>query len=227
MKSYKEILIKFLVLKNSSKEEVLREAINVVDKYICLYSKEYHEKSTLKDYSVSRIEPCLCETFRRGDIISIKVRTDIEEIAKAFENNLLENTGLKTIFTDIKTIHVSNKISEIYSLTPIILSGESENKYILANRNNLEELKAIILKHAKAKCQLPEEYDFIETITVKNKYPISINIPREVGGITYLGDKLQIKIKSDKLSQNIANTFIVKGMGKHCTCGNGFINYKI
>lgn len=227
MRSYKELLIKFLVLENNSKDKILKEAINVIDRYICIYSKEYHEKSTLKDYSVSRIEPCLCKEYKRGDIISIKVRTDKDEIVKVFEENLLENIGLKVIFIDIKTINIGKKISEIYSLTPIILSGESENKYILANRENLKELKHIILKNAKAKCSLLEEHDFIEEITVKNKYPIPLKIPRDVNGITYLGDKLQIKIKSDKLSQEIANMFIVKGMGKHCTCGNGFINYKI
>lgn len=226
MKNYREILLKFIVLRNCSKHIALKNCINIIDQYICIYSQEYHEKSTLKDYCVSRIEPALSVEFNRGDIISIKLRTDIEDIAKQFKLKFLENDYLRTIFIDEVVIYPKNIISSIYTLTPTIFTSQLENKYILSNRNNLKGLKEIILKNAKAKCQLKEEYDFIENITIKNIFPISIKIPRETGDATYLGDKFEIQVKNDEMSQRIAQTFIVKGMGKYCTSGSGFINFK-
>ncbi|MGL4654073.1 hypothetical protein [Cetobacterium sp.] len=224
--SYMEITLKFIVLKKCSKDEILKNAVNIVDKYICKYSKEYHEKQTLKDYCVSRVEPALSEIYKRGDVVSIKIRSDKKEIIEQFKNDYIENDCLKTILIDEKLIFNKNKISEIYTLTPAIFSSDSDNKYILSNRKNLDELKKVLIKNGRAKSQLAEEHDFIESIIIKNSYPISIKITRDVNGIVYLADKLEIKVKSDEVSQRIVNALIIKGLGRHCTCGNGFINYK-
>lgn len=226
MKRYIEITLKFLVLKNSSKENTLKNAINIIDKYVCMYSKTYHKKSTLKDYCASRIEPAINTNYRRGDIVYIKVRTDLDDLSKQFSLAHLENDYLRTIFIDQQNIFNRNYISEIYTLTPAVFTIDSTNKYVLSDRNNVQGLKDAILKNAKAKSQLLQEHDFIEEIYIKNKYPISIKLPREVNEVIYLGDKLQIKVKKDKLSQKIAHDLIVKGLGKHCTSGNGFINFK-
>ncbi|MGL5621222.1 hypothetical protein [Cetobacterium sp.] len=224
--SYKEVTLKFIVLKECSKDEILKNAVNIVDKYICKYSEEYHKKQTLKDYCVSRVEPALSNIYKRGDIVSIKIRSDKKEITEQFKNDYRETDCLKTILIDEKLIFNKNKISEIYTLTPAIFSADSNNKYILNNRKNLDELKKNLIKNGRAKSQLGEEHDFIESIVIKNSYPISIKITGDVNGIVYLADKLQIKVKSDKVSQRIVNALITKGLGRHCTCGNGFINYK-
>lgn len=224
--SYMEITLKFIVLKECSKDEILKNAVNIVDKYICKYSEEYHKKQTLKDYCVSRVEPALSNIYKRGDVVSIKVRSDKKEITEQFKNDYVENDCLKTILIDEKLIFNKNKISEIYTLTPAIFSADSDNKYTLSDRKNLDELKKVLIKNGRAKSQLDEEHDFIESIVIKNSYPISIKITRDVNGIVYLADKLQIKVKSDEVSQRIVNALITKGLGRHCTCGNGFINYK-
>lgn len=224
--SYVEVTLKFIVLKDCSKDEILKNAVNIVDKYICKYSKEYHKKKSLKDYCVSRVEPALSNCYKRGDIVSIRVRSDMKEIIDQFKNDYIENDCLKTILLDEKLIFNKNKISEIYTLTPVIFSSDLDNKYVLSNRENLDELKRVLIKNGKAKSKLDKEHDFIDSIVVKNSYPISVKITRDVNGVIYLADKLQIKIKPDELSQKIANSFIVKGLGRHCTCGNGFINFK-
>lgn len=223
--NYMEVTLKFIVLKDCSKGELLKNAVNIVDKYVCKYSKEYHKKQTLKDYCVSRVEPALSNIYKRGDVVSIKVRSDMKEIVDQFKNDYIENDCLKTILIDEKLIFNKNKISEIYTLTPAIFSSDSDNKYILNDRKNLEGLKKALIKNGKAKSRLDEEHDFIESIVIKNSYPISIKITRDVNGIVYLADKLQIKVKSDEISQRIVNALITKGLGRHCTCGNGFINY--
>ncbi|WP_403559733.1 hypothetical protein ACIE8Z_15205 (plasmid) [Cetobacterium somerae ATCC BAA-474] len=70
--------------------------MNIVDKYICKYSEEYHKKQTLKNYCVSRVELALSNIYKRGDVVSIKVRNDKKEITEQFKNDYIENDYLNS-----------------------------------------------------------------------------------------------------------------------------------
>lgn len=212
----------------------MKNMINLIDKYISNYSVEYHKKQTLKDYCVSRIEPSRNNAFNRGDIISIKLRTSIKEIKNSFFEKEEVNDLLKVIYTEDKEFINKRIISQLYSITPAIFQGKEEdfngkifNNYVLGERENIDVLKSAILRNAKAKSKLDESHDFIKEIKVRNKYPIKITNLRQKNKFVYLGDKLEIEIKEDPISQKIAQSLITNGIGKFCTSGSGFLNYKL
>ncbi|MEI6857337.1 hypothetical protein [Psychrilyobacter sp.] len=212
----------------------MKNMINLIDKYISDYSVEYHEKQTLKDYCVSRIEPSISNSFNRGDIISIKLRTSVKKIKDSFLEKEKINDLLKVIYTEDKEFTNKRIISQLYSITPAIFQGKEEdfngktfNNYVLGDRENVDVLKSAILRNAKAKSKLDKSHDFIKKITIRNKYPIKITNLRQKNKFVYLGDKLEIEIKEDAISQRIAQNLIINGIGKMCTSGSGFLNYKL
>ncbi len=70
--------------------------------------------------------------------------------------------------------------------------------------------------------KIEENFDFYTSIEFKNKKPISVNYKN----IKLLGDKLQLNIADDKLSQKIAYMALGTGLGENNSRGLGFVNFR-
>ena len=148
----------------------------------------------------------------------------LNKIAMAMFNH--EYNGINVVDIDLININV-DKINEIYTLKPFIVT--IDNQPWLKDKNSIELLRRRLNDNLEKKIQqvfnnnLKESGDFIDEIRITNKYPIKYKYK----SIILLGNKVNIKVKSDEISQLKALTAIELGLGeKGSSLGAGFCSYR-
>ena len=103
------------------------------------------------------------------------------------------------------------------------------NKFKSTKNNSIDIMKCKLndnlskkLKQFEGEEFLEEPIDFIDSIEIINRKPAKYSYKN----VTLLGNKLNIKVKSDELSQKKALMAIALGLGeKGSSLGAGFCNY--
>ncbi|AWI05770.1 hypothetical protein [Clostridium drakei] len=149
----------------------------------------------------------------------------LNKMAIAIYNHDYNN--IKAIDVDLKVQEV-DKINEIYTLKPAIVTIDSKpwlkEKYsvdLLMKRlnDNLEKK----LNQIGEECEVVGLGSFINGIEILNKFPMKYRYK----SINLLGNKVQIKVNEDKLSQKKALIAVALGLGeKGSSLGAGFCEYK-
>lgn len=197
----------------------------ILDERICLkLGNEYHTSRDFKEYcfdSFYKIETD--RIYKAGKSYIIRIRTIRDDLCKTFimmedyENDLLKI--VKTEFTTVpRTI-----IDKLYTLTPALL--KAEDGYWKFKHNYEFYKEALITNTVKkfktfTKCDLSKEQlaDFFEGIQFKNTKAIRIIYKN----INLFGDKFEITIKKDELSQKIAYMLLGVGIMQNNSRGYGF-----
>lgn len=185
--------------------------------------KSLHEKRTLKNYVFSGFYPIeKTKTYKAGNIYVFRIRSLQQSLLKKLECCMKRNKlgSLHVIAAEYKTF--ANKlIDSIYTVNPVIVTvnnrpwmqDDDVDLFVKRLEDNAEK---------KLKAFLHEEvsnYHFIEGIEFTNLNPV----PTSYKGITLLGHKVRVKVKSDEDSQKLAHVVLGAGLGeKGSSIGGGF-----
>ncbi|KHD34263.1 hypothetical protein NL50_17715 [Clostridium acetobutylicum] len=167
--------------------------------------------------------------YKKDKIYSFRLRSMniqlLNKMAIAIYNH--NYNDIKAIDVDLKVQEV-DKINEIYTLKPIIVTIDS--KPWLKEKCSIDLLMKRLNDNLEKKLnQIGEEHEnresgmFINEIQILNKFPMKYSYK----SITLLGNKVQIKVNQDVISQKKALIGIALGLGeKGSSLGAGFCDYK-
>ena len=183
--------------------------------------KDLHEKNTYKNYVFCNLYPVQKNgIYKQNNIYFFDLRgIEFEKIIKLKQViQDLENDYFKVIQVNFQTYTKSN-IKRLITLTPAIITT-SKGDYDI--RENMELVKNRMLANIQKKYKniynTPVDVDFIKSIKKINNKPIKIPYKN----INMLGNKFEIEIKEDPMSQNLAYLALSIGILEKNSQGFGF-----
>lgn len=229
MLSVYEIYAKVYLIRNIDKDDMFREITEVID---CTLSKsdkylEFHNKKCYKNYCNNGFYPLESDgIYKEDSIYTFQIRTIDEALAKYLIRNLANTSTnfIKVLKTDIRIISKKH-IDKIFSITPIIIKDDTG--YWKGNIS-LEEFEKRIKTNLIKKYnsftgqKIDEDFEFYTRFEFKNNKPIAVNYKN----IKLLGDKIQLNIADDEISQTIAYMALGTGVGENNSRGLGFIGFR-
>ncbi len=187
--------------------------------------KELHEKNIYKNYVYCNLYPIEKDSYyKRNQVYQFDIRgIEIEKMMKLKQVlNSVENEDFKVINVRFETSE-QRKINKLITLTPVIITMPKGDYDI---QDDMDFIKKRILDNIQKKYKelykSNIEVDFIEEIRKINLKPIKIPYKN----IHMLGNKFEIKVKEDPISQNLAYLMLAIGCGEKNSLGFGFCKAK-
>ena len=183
--------------------------------------KKLHEENTYKNYVFCNLYPIEKDTiYKKGNLYTFDLRgIEFEKIIKL--KQLLDKTEteyFKIIQINFQT-GIQRNISKLITLTPAIITTEKGDYDI---KEDMEFVKNRILANTQKKYKkiydTSIDIDFIKEIKKINKTPVKIPYKN----INMLGNKFEIHIKEDPMSQNLAYLILSVGLLEKNSIGFGF-----
>lgn len=212
------------LLKQNLKNEETYEKISNLISYAMLKDrnlKEIHEKNTFKNYVFCSLYPVQKDgIYKQNNIYSFDLRgLEFSKIMKLKQVLTgLENDYFKVIQINLQN-HEQIKINKLITLTPSIITTPKGDYDI---KDNMELVKDRILaniqKKYKSLYNTEVNVDFIKEIKKTNRQPIKIPYKN----INMLGNKFEIEVKEDPMSQNLAYLALSIGILEKNSLGLGF-----
>lgn len=188
---------------------------------------ELHNSNTYKNYCFCSFYPLERDkTYKCGSNYTIKIRTVNYELAKFFNEELVNhfNQDIKALTSTIRILP-KKYIDKIYSITPLVL--KTDNGYWKGNLS-IEEfedrLRINLIKkyNILMDTKISEDFQLYTSIEFTNKKPVAINYK----GKKILGDKLSIHISADKMAQELAYMSLGTGILEMNARGAGYMNVR-
>lgn len=183
--------------------------------------KELHEKNTYKNYVFCNLYPVQKDgIYKENNIYFFDLRgLEFEKIIKLKQViSDLENDYFKIIQVNFQTYTQSN-IKKLITLTPVIITTEKGDYDI---KDDMEFVKERILANIQKKYKniynTSVDVDFIKNVNKLNRTPVKIPYKN----ISMLGNKFEIEVKEDPMSQNLAYLALAVGVGEKNALGFGF-----
>ena len=212
------------LLKQNLKNEETYEKISNLISYAMLKDKnlkEIHEKNTFKNYVFCSLYPVQKDgVYKQNNIYSFDLRgLEFSKIMKLKQVLTgLENDYFKIIQINLQN-HEQIKINKLITLTPTIITTPKGDYDI---QDNMELVKDRILANIQKKYKniynTEVNVDFIKEIKKTNRQPIKIPYKN----INMLGNKFEIEVKEDPMSQNLAYLALSIGILEKNSLGLGF-----
>lgn len=229
MNVVKELKVKVYLSKDIIVKDVLSSIGNLIDKSFA-YSDEYsafHKSNQYKNYTFNMLFPLESDKlYKQGNIYTFIIRTCDNNLSQYFIKYLIN------IYTDqMKVLSIEKRnipkkyIDEIFSITPIVIKFDQGYWRTHASIDTFERriTENLIKKYnAFYNTKIQEGFDLFTAYEIKNKKPISVNYK----DISFLGDKLQYKVSSEPIAQELVYFAIAVGLGEIGSRGFGFINYR-
>lgn len=221
---------------------ILKQDLNIKDMYYKLSQvinramlkddklRLFHEANTYKMYSFSGLFPAVKgEEYKKGAMYSFALRSldkgfimSMQKYIKETENDLFK------VLNIIISAKKQSVITELYTLTPTVATFESEDrslKYWIKNNYSTEEIVDRINRNLLKKYaywngkEVDSSFNLIQDIEQVNDKAIAINYKN---GKRFLGNKFRLKVKQDKLSQELAFMALASGILEKNSLGLGF-----
>ncbi|MBU5668431.1 CRISPR-associated endoribonuclease Cas6 [Peptoniphilus sp. MSJ-1] len=225
MKIY-ELQIKTYLLRNLTVEESQYQLSKFITEYLAKDEKylELHKSKKYKPYCFDNLFP-INNGYEKENIYNFRIRTIDQDLCNYFLKNFenARNDYFKNLTLRARIIP-KHSIDKIFSLSPVVIktaNGYWNNEISL---NEFEKrIKDNIFKKYKyfVEEEIAEE-DFYSNLKILNNKPVKVYCK----GITLLGDKLELQINPDNLSQDIAYLILGVGLGENISYGSGFCGYK-
>ena len=213
-----------VILKKDIRAEEAYEKLSNLISYAMLKDnnlKLLHEENKYKNYVFCNLYPVekdsiyKCNNVYYFDIrgIDLKMLMKLKQVL-----NVAENENFKVIQASFET-SMQRKITKLITLTPVIITteiGDYDIKYDLDFVKN--RLVANIQKKYKSIYNTEADVDFIKEIIKTKKKPMKIPYKN----IHMLGNKFEIMVKEDPISQNLAYLMLSVGCGEKNSLGFGF-----
>ncbi|MGL6120903.1 MAG: CRISPR-associated endoribonuclease Cas6 [Fusobacteriaceae bacterium] len=223
-----ELEIKMYLLKNIDKENCLEKISTILDSSFLKSEtmKNYHKSCEYKGYNFNSFYPLEEKIYLEGKIYTVKLRVLENKMKSFFEENLagLRSEDIQILTVKTKKVMIKH-ITEIYSLTPAVCKFEngywktSESIEIFEKRIKDNAIKKYNFFYST---KLAEDFDFIKKIEFKNRIPIAVNYKN----IKFLGDKVQIELEDNEISQKLGYIIYASGLLELGARGYGFVNAK-
>lgn len=185
------------------------------------YLKQTHEKNEYKNYVFCNLYPVQKSgIYTAGSMYTFDIRFINLSIAMKMKQflSLIQNKDFKIVMSNLET-NSQRKITKLITLTPAIITTDKGDYKI---DNNMEFVKTRILANTQKKYnQIYNEkvdVDFINEIKQTNQKPIKIPYK----DIYMLGNKFEITVKEDEMSQNLACLALSVGLLEKNSIGLGF-----
>lgn len=221
--------IKIYLLKNISLNEIQKSITNVIDLALSndINYLEFHNNIGYKFYCYDGLYPLETDgLYKKDNIYTFQLRTIDKNLCEYLMKEVRDiiTNEIKVLKCDLRIIPKKH-IDKIFSITPLIIKND---KGYWKDHMSLKEFEQrikinLIKKYNKFTGEkIDEEFDFYTSIEFKNKKPISVAYKN----IKLLGDKIQLNIADDKLSQKIAYMALGTGVGENNSRGLGFVNFR-
>ena len=212
------------LLKQNLKNEETYEKISNLISYTMLKDKnlkEMHEKNTYKNYVFCSLYPVQKDgIYKQNNIYSFDLRglefSKIMKLKQVLAN--AENEYFKIIQINLQN-HEQIEINKLVTLTPAIITTP-KGDYDIKDDMNLAKnrILANIQKKYKNIYNTEINVDFIKEIKKTNRQPIKIPYKN----VNILGNKFEIEVKEDPMSQNLAYLALTVGILEKNSLGFGF-----
>ncbi len=183
--------------------------------------KKLHEENTYKNYVFCNLYPVEKDTiYKKGNVYTFDLRgIEFEKMIKLKQVlETTENEYFKVIQINFQT-GIQRNIKKLITLTPAIITTEKGDYDIMENMNLIKDrILANTQKKYKNIYHTEVNIDFIQNIKKLNRTPIKIPYKN----INILGNKFEIQIKEDPMSQNLAYLILSTGILEKNSQGFGF-----
>ena len=213
-----------VLLKQNFKNEETYEKISNLISYAMLKDKnlkEIHEKNTYKNYVFCSLYPVQKDgIYKQNNIYSFDLRglefSKIMKLKQVLAN--AENEYFKIIQINLQN-HEQIEINKLVTLTPAIITTPKGDYDIKDDMNLVKNrILANIQKKYKNIYNTEINVDFIKEIKKTNRQPIKIPYKN----VNILGNKFEIDVKEDPMSQNLAYLALTVGILEKNSLGFGF-----
>lgn len=231
-----EVRLKIFLMQNMKQECSYQEISEFID--TCLAKKEdflkFHNEGGFKLYCFDQPYPVEKDgVYKKDSIYTVRIRTVNPRLLQFFLDNLSNHYTdlLKGLTLNVRKIP-RRMISEIYSVTPVVLKCEEDEvngkrgywKKCLTFGQYEERLKVNLIKKYNYAMNTKVEEDFLlyRQIELTNHKPIAIPYK----DIKLLGDKFCMQAAENEQAQELLYLAIGTGIGENNARGFGFVNYK-
>ncbi|MBC5624416.1 CRISPR-associated endoribonuclease Cas6 [Clostridium sp. NSJ-49] len=224
-----EISVKNYLLKNIDKNNMFEVISEVIDSTLSRNKEflEFHNKNCYKNYCNNGFYPLETDgIYKEDNIYTFQIRTIDEDLAKYLIKNLANTSTkfIKVLKTDIKIISRKH-IDKVFSITPIVIkdsTGYWKGNISLDEFENRIKTNLIKKYNSFTGDKIDEDFEFYTRFEFKNNKPIAVNYKN----IKLLGDKIQLNIADDEISQTIAYMALGTGLGENNSRGAGFVGFR-
>jgi len=193
--------------------------------------EKLHKQKGYKYYSFGNFYPIEKEKiYKKGNTYQFVLRsldeTFIETLSKALRQNI-DNPNFLVIDTH-KRVVKQFFISELYSVTPVIVSIENGLFWTMEKDGDIMKLQKQLHDNLEKKYQsfygepIKSEQNFIQLLEIKNRVPQNIQITKNGKNIRLFGNKFRIVPNEDEISQRLAFLVLSCGLGEKNSFGGGF-----
>lgn len=185
-----------------------------------------HMSKGYKPYSLDYLYPMEKDLiYKKENIYTFRIRSIDTKLVNYFLNGLddFSNDDFKGLVLKARTIP-HRHITRLYSLTPIIFKNDGGYwKGVMELDEYENRLNSNLFKKYKSFVgDIEQEDKFYKSIKFLNEKPIAIKYK----GVELLGDKLELEIKDDKLSQDLAYLALGVTFSEGSSFSCGFMGYK-
>lgn len=226
---YYQLKITVKLKKDIYFDEVTEKLSTLINKSMLYdeYLKSIHEVNNYKLYVFEGLSPFEKDkVYKKGNFYMTRLRCIDKVIAEAFRL-CLKNTNTNefdVLSVDIDEI-IFKPVKNIFNVTPAIATINSEawtgkiNVDMLKNSINNNILKKIKMINGADEIL---SHDMIKSIEIKNMKPIAFKYKNR----KLIGNKFDIQVKEDELSQIMAYIAISTGLLEKNSLGYGYCLYK-
>ncbi len=221
------------------KRDILfRDSFEKLSKYISFSMaqtnefKELHNSNGFKFYTFNNFSPIeKSKIYKRGNSYTFLIRSFNENLIDQLIISLRENINNPN-FQVIQAQKKSVKeffISELYSITPVIVSTEKGFFWTMEKDGDIMKLYKQLHSNLERKYislygKKPQIKDnFIQLLEIKNRVPQTIQNHKNGKSYRFFGNKFKIVPREDELSQKLAFLALGCGLGEKNSFGGGFV----
>ncbi len=206
--------------------------------------EKLHNENKFKNYCFSTISPPQKDKiYKKGNIYSFILRSldkgFIEDLSIKLRENI-NNPYLQVLKTEFKTMN-QFFINELYSIPPCIVTSEVREGrpvyWTVEKDGDILKLAKQLQDNLEKKYksfygeELKSKQNFIQLLEIKNQKPQSIFFMKEIKDnkkikLRLFGNKFQIVVNEDKVSQKLAFMALACGIGEKNSLGGGYLGWK-
>lgn len=222
-----ELELKVFLRRDIKRKYASEKLANFISSYMATKNDflEFHNSKQYKGYIFDTLKPLERDIYRAENNYTFSIRT----VDVSFINFLLEgiedysNEDFKSLIYRVKKIKKAH-LNKLYSLNPVIIKDDG---YWKSNKKSIDFFEKRICENAFKKYKKfynkeLAESKFYSNIVFTNEKPVGFSYKN----VTLLGDKVELEIKDDPISQEIAYMLIGTGIGENNSQGCGFVGYK-
>ncbi len=220
------------------KEIPFKESFEIVSKYISFSMAQdeslkslHYKENVFKHYTFGNFYPIEKDKiYKKGNSYTFRVRSldenFIDKLSKILRQNI-DNPNFLVVQTHKKIIK-QFFISELYSVTPVIISVGNGLYWSIDKDGDILKLQKQLNYNLKKKYQsfygesIDEEQNFIQLLEIQNKFPQSIYMTKNQKEVRFFGNKFRIVPNEDEVSQKLAFVALACGLGEKNSFGGGF-----